>query len=88
MFSQPVVFRRSLPSPEQISQYIVARSETPEEAYGDAWEVIMEMADRAACRGCSVPTEGEVFVSEEMNGAIQLFIFCVSRVLSVSEHGT
>lgn len=43
----------------QISQYIVARSKTPEEAYSDVWEVIMEMADRAANRGCNVPTEGK-----------------------------
>lgn len=43
----------------QIPQYIVARSKTAEEAYSDVWEVIMEMADRAASRGCSVPTEGE-----------------------------
>lgn len=43
----------------QISQFIVARSKTAEEAYGDVWEVVMEMAGRAANRGCSVPTDGE-----------------------------
>eukprot|EP00752_Nemacystus_decipiens_P001639 g1594.t1 len=42
---------------KDISQYIVTRSKTAEEAYSDVWEVVMEMADRAALRGCSVPTE-------------------------------
>lgn len=42
----------------QISQFVVARSETGEEAYFDVWEVIAEMAGRAASRGCNVPTQG------------------------------
>lgn len=44
----------------QIAQYVVARSKTAEEAYADVWEVVTEMAERAATRGCSVPTEGEM----------------------------
>ncbi|CAM9280990.1 unnamed protein product [Ectocarpus fasciculatus] len=53
-----------------ISQFIVARSKTAEEAYSDTWEVIMEMADRAASRGCDVPTEDYTSSSAPCYGAL------------------
>ncbi|CAN0004632.1 unnamed protein product [Pylaiella littoralis] len=55
---------------KDVSQYIVARSKTAEEAYSDVYEVIMEMADRAASRGCSVPTEDYSSASTPCYGAL------------------
>ncbi|CAN0071617.1 unnamed protein product [Ectocarpus sp. 12 AP-2014] len=55
---------------KNISQYIVARSKTAEEAYSDTWEVVMEMADRAASRGCDVPTEDYTSSSAPCYGAL------------------
>ncbi|CBJ31484.1 expressed unknown protein [Ectocarpus siliculosus] len=55
---------------KNISQYVVARSKTAEEAYSDTWEVVMEMADRAASRGCDVPTEDYTSSSAPCYGAL------------------
>ncbi|CAB1116868.1 unnamed protein product [Ectocarpus sp. CCAP 1310/34] len=55
---------------KNISQYIVTRSKTAEEAYSDTWEVVMEMADRAASRGCDVPTEDYTSSSAPCYGAL------------------
>lgn len=50
-----------LSSALQIAQYLVVRSRTAEEVYADVWEVVNDMADRAANHGCSIPTEGTLY---------------------------
>ncbi|CAM9484483.1 unnamed protein product, partial [Discosporangium mesarthrocarpum] len=45
------------PLSTQISQFVVARSKTAEEAYGDVWEAVTEITKKALDAGCDVATE-------------------------------